>query len=311
MTGPPAAVLAALRVRPGSLRTLKDVPGENSSWLAETGTGRSLVLRRYHAGSTPEDLAYEHTVLRYLAKAGWVVPEPAGDLIQVDGAQYCLTRFVPGQAIGPEPVRQRRRRGRDLARLHVALRELGGQIGQRPGWRAQHAGVSVHTGVDWRDCVAGLRAVSPRQSAWLQAAAEHTAEHTAAEHTGADLAAAGASALPLTVVHGDFAECNVHYARGRLAGVIDFGLTHLDSRPHELAIARTYRAPEAAAAYRAEVDRLGWPLTELEQAAAEPVYHAFRLDLAVWAVHHGLRAGRLDLAAVERQLARTGTPPPA
>jgi hypothetical protein len=38
---------------------------------------------------------------------------------------------------------------------------------------------------------------------------------------------------------------NVHYRRGRLAGVIDFGLAHLDSRPWELAVARTYRAPEA------------------------------------------------------------------
>jgi hypothetical protein len=94
-------------------------------------------------------------------------------------------------------------------------------------------------------------------------------------------------------------------------GVIDFGLTHLDSRPYELAIARTYRAPETAAAYGAEAARLGWPLTELEQAAAEPVYQAFRLDMAVWAVHYGLRAGRPDLAAVERQLQRTGTPPPA
>ena len=39
------------------------------------------------------------------------------------------------------------------------------------------------------------------------------------------LADIGAAELPLTVVHGDFAEWNVHYERGRLAGVIDFGLT--------------------------------------------------------------------------------------
>jgi Ser/Thr protein kinase RdoA (MazF antagonist) len=300
VTGPPADVLARLGVRPGSVRTLKDVPGENASWLAATGTGRR-VLRRYHAGATPADLAYEHAVLRHLGRAGWVVPEPVSELTEHDAAYYCLTRFVPGRAVPDEPEPQRRRRGRDLARLHLALRDLGPRFGQRPGWRAQHAGVTVHTGLDWAACVRGLLAVSQRLGAWAQAAAADTT---------AGLAAVGAGALPLTVVHGDFAAWNVHYSRGRLAGVVDFGLTHLDSRPYELAIARTYRAPETAAAYAAELARRGWPLTELEQAAIEPVYRAFRLDMAAWAVHAGLLAGQLDLTAVERQLARTGTRPP-
>lgn len=35
-------------------------------------------------------------------------------------------------------------------------------------------------------------------------------------------------------MHGDFAEWNVHYDGDRLAGVLDFELTHLDSRPYEL-----------------------------------------------------------------------------
>ena len=59
------------------------------------------------------------------------------------------------------------------------------------------------------------------------------------------------------VVHGDFAEGNVHYDGGRLAGAIGFGLTRLDSRPGEPAIARTCRAPEAAGPYRAELARTG------------------------------------------------------
>jgi hypothetical protein len=72
----------------------------------------------------------------------------------------------------------------------------------------------------------------------------------------------------------------VHYRYGRLAGVIDFGLTHQDSRPYELAIARTYRALETADAYRGELVRSGWPLSVLEEAAIRPLYHAFRLDTA-------------------------------
>ena len=159
----------------------------------------------------------------------------------------------------------------------------------------------MHASLDWRGCVAGLQAVSVRLGDWFEAAAADVQ---------AALAAIGASELPVLVVHGDFAEWNVHYERDRLAGVVDFGLTHLDSRPYELAIARTYRAPQTAAAYREELARLGWPLSDLELAAQRPVYHAFRVDMAIWAVHDGLQAGHIDLANVERQLARTGTPSP-
>jgi Ser/Thr protein kinase RdoA (MazF antagonist) len=230
LTSVPAGVLQALGLQPNTVTVLKDVPGENGNWLLEMPAGGCLVLRRYHARATPQDLAYEHSVLGYLARAGWIVPEPAGDLVQFDGLWYCPTRYVPGGAISQESNRQRRRRGRDLARLHLALRGLGEKIGQRPGWRAQHAGVTVHTGVDWDTCVGALTEVSPRLGAWAAAAATQARD---------SLAAIGAGELPVIVVHGDFHEQNVHYQRGHLAGVVDFGLTHVDSRPYEAG----HRAP--------------------------------------------------------------------
>ncbi len=145
-------------------------------------------------------------------------------------------------------------------------------------------------------------AVSPRLGRWASAAAEDIR---------AALAAVGAHSLPLTVVHGDFAEWNVHYRRRRLAGgVIDFGLTHLDSRPYELAVARTWRAPDAVGAYQKELARSGWPLTAPEEAAINPVYRAFRLDMTAWLLNQGLRTREYDLPAIERQLVRTATPPP-
>ena len=286
--------------RPQRIVTLKDVPRENGSWLLEDHDGR-VVLRRYHEGATPEDLAYEHAVLRHLAGAGWVVPEPVGELIRRDGCWYCLTRYVPGRGVAAETPAQRRRRGRDLARLHLALRDLGPRLGQRPGFQAQHEGIAGHAGLDWEAGVSWLDEASPRLGAWARAAA---AEAEAA------LAAIGARELPVMVVHGDFAEWNVHYERGRLAGVIDFGLTHLDSRPYELAIARTYRAPEAIDAYRAELARLGWPLSELEEAAIVPLYRSFRVGMTAWVMEDGRRTGDYDLGMIERQLGRTGTPPP-
>jgi Ser/Thr protein kinase RdoA (MazF antagonist) len=137
-----------------------------------------------------------------------------------------------------------------------------------------------------------------------------TRAQAAAGQTRAALAAIGAGELPTTVIHGDFAEWNVHYRHGRLAGVIDFGLAHQDSRPYELAIARTYRAPEATDAYRDELACSGWPLSALEEAAIMPIYHAFRVDMAAWELDHGLKTGQYNLPAIERQLSRTGTPPP-
>ena len=256
------------------------------------------MLRRYHAWTGQQDLAYEHAVLTHLASTGWVVPGPVSEPIQLDDRWYCLTRYVPGRPSGHETAAQRRQRGRDLARLHLSLRGLGQQTGQRPGWRALHAGVTVHTGIDWAAALRGLMAVSLRLGSWAAAAAAETR---------AALTAVGAGQLPVMVVHGDFAEWNVHYDHGRLAGVIDFGLTHLDSRPFELAIARTYRAPEVTGAYRAELARAGWPLSPLEEAAIEPVYRAFHVDMAAWQLDLGRRAGRYDLAMIERQLARTGT----
>jgi Ser/Thr protein kinase RdoA (MazF antagonist) len=301
LTGAVARVLEVLGVRPDEVTVLKDVPQGNGSWLVGRPGGQPAVLRRYHPEAGPAELAYEHAVLGHLAAAGWTVPHPLSEPVCHDGLWYCLTRYVPGRPAGPEGAAQQRRRGRDLARLHLALRGLGSRVGQRPGWRPAHTAVTAHAGIDWQACLRGLTAASPRLGAWAESAARQT--------RGA-LAALSADELPLTVIHGDFAEWNVHYRGGRLAGVIDFGLAHLDSRPFELAIARTYRAPEAVTAYRAELARGDWPLTPLEEAAIAPLYRAFRLDMAAWKVTDGLRTGRYDLAAIERQLSLTGTRDP-
>jgi hypothetical protein len=55
---------------------------------------------------------------------------------------------------------------------------------------------------------------------------------------------------------------------------------------------------------------LDWPLSPLEESAAGPVYRAVRAGLAAWPMEQGRRTGRYDLDAIERQLDRSGTPPP-
>jgi Ser/Thr protein kinase RdoA (MazF antagonist) len=301
VTGAVASVLDVLAVRPARIAVLKDLPLGNGNWLLEMPDGQRAVLRRYQPGASRQELAYEHAVLDHLTAAGWVVPRPVSEPVRQDGLWYCLTRFVPGKPATRDSAAQRGRRGRDLARLDLALRGLGQRIGQRPGWRPQHSAVTASSAIDWQACVLQLAAVSPRLSSWAQAAAGQTR---------AELAAIGAGELPVTVIHGDFAEWNVHYLHARLAGVVDFGLARQDSRPYELAIARTWRAPETADAYRGELARNGWPLSALEVAAIKPVYHAFRLDMAAWELDHGLKTGQYNLTAIERQLSRTGVPPP-
>jgi Ser/Thr protein kinase RdoA (MazF antagonist) len=301
LTSDHAELLGVLGLQAHTMTELKNAPLHNASWLVELTDGRPVVLRRYDARATAASVAYEHAVLRYLADAGWVVPEPVGDLVEHQGRWYCPTRYVPGWAIGPESAAQQRRRGADLARLHIALRGLSERLGQRPGWQAQHMGVTVDAEFGWDACVEGLMQVSPRLGSWLSAAASNAQDA---------LAALGAGELPVLVIHGDFAEWNVHYRGGRLAGVIDFALTHVDSRPYELAIARTYRSPQMLAGYLAELSSSGWPLSELEEAALGPLNCCFRVGMAAWAVQDSLGTGSYDLPMIERQLSRTGTSRP-
>jgi homoserine kinase type II len=294
-------ILDQLGVAYRRVTVLSDVRSGNGNWLVETAGEKPQVLRRYRTSATGAELAYEHDVLRHLDAAGWSVPVPVSDLVQHQGAWYCLTRHVPGAAIRDESAGQRRRRGRDLARLHLALRGLDERIGQRTGFHPNHTAITTRTGFGWDTAVRALEHADPRLAAWAQSAAEQVRD---------GLNAAGTGGLPLMVVHGDFAEWNVHYQDGHLSGVVDFDLTHLDSRPYELAIARTYRAPEAADGYRAELARCGWPLSDLEEAGIEPVYRAFRLGMAAWEIHHGQETGRYNMPMIERQLTMTGTTRP-
>ena len=177
-----------------------------------------------------------------------------------------------------------------MALLHVALRGLAEELGQRPGWQPQHDAVSVHTDIDWAATIAVFATVQAQLAEWASRAADDARRA---------LTAIGADDLLTLVVHGDFHEGNVHYDSAGSTGLIDFGLTHVDSRPYELAIARTYRAPEVVEAYREELARSDWPLTELEEAAIDPIHHAFRIDMVAWQLDHGVRVGFYDTASLD------------
>ena len=268
----------------------------NANWHVWTAGSQRSVLRRYHSWTTPEDLEYEHTVLRFLVAAGWKAPAPLAGPLEHQGRWYCLTSYVLGRARKKATAAERHQRGRDLAKLQMALRPLSGTIGQRPRFRALHEAIPAHRDLDWAGGIEALASQSSDLADWAERARAAAID---------ELQRLGAADLPVTLVHGDFAEWNVHYQRARLVGVVDFAMTHLDSRPSELAIARTYRSPEVIAGYCERLKQLGWPLSELEDAAIEPMNRAFRVDMTAWLLEEGRRLGRFDTDMIIRQLERT------
>jgi hypothetical protein len=126
MGGIPDQVIDLLGVRPRRITVLKDVPLANASWLVEAADKQPLVLRRYHAGATAEDLAYEHAVLEYLAKVGWVVPAPISKTIErprAGGSAGSRRRLWPGGCPGDQ-----------LRVRNVAVKGGAGDVVERSGY---------------------------------------------------------------------------------------------------------------------------------------------------------------------------------
>ena len=118
------------------------------------------------------------------------------------------------------------------------------------------------------------------------------------------------STLPQSVVHGDFAEWNLHFTEDRLGGVIDFDLTHPDTRAWEFVLAQVHRSPGLLTGYQRTATELGIPLTEEELAAIAPLYRVFRVNMVMAELWSGPRIGHFNLPSIEHQLGLTGTPKP-
>ncbi|WP_410788387.1 phosphotransferase enzyme family protein [Kribbella sp. C-35] len=260
----------------------------NGNWHLWTTNGEHRILRRYHLLRTEEDLTYETRVLDHLTARGWCVPAQIAGPIQYDERLWAATRFVPGQPHQDETAAQQSERGEVLARLHADLSDL--ELGSRPGFFQAADLDAMAEFQGWDRGVDLLRAQRPdladRAAHAMDGAKELVREH--------DLLG-----LPQTIVHGDFASWNLHFDEGgRLAGVIDFDLCHLDSRVWELVIARVQ--PEMLAGYqRAAVE----PLAEHELAAIEPLRVVFRVLMVMAELWNGRQAGRFDDDMIDRQLA--------
>ncbi len=262
--------------------------GRNTHWIANDHSDR-VVLRRCAKECTPASLDYEFRVLRHLSKRGWPVPAPIAEPLEAFGSIWCLFPYLPGRSPAPRSstgiAAEQRRRGRLLARLHADLAGLS-SLGQRDGWRRADEGLVARPNRgNARDVLSQYEHRDPKAGRILL-----DFHDRARARLGALLPTAPA---PI-VIHGDFAPWNMHYARGKLTGLFDFDLAHLDLRIADFALSWRGKHDGVLAGYQEES-----ALSEIERQLLIPVYWSWMIGCAVadieaardpeWAITHLLR----------------------
>jgi Ser/Thr protein kinase RdoA (MazF antagonist) len=248
----------------------------NTHWILRNASER-LVLRRYRAARSLSEIAYELAVLGFMAGKGWPVARNVDQPVTVGGRVWCVFEFLAGRSPSPRSAagrrRERRRRGRLIAELHESFADAA-ELGQRPGWLRADEGLFAD--MPWSGIGAWFRRLEksdPEAGRLLIQAWEVTSD---------DLARLVPMAPPAIVIHGDVVPWNLRYARGKLSGLLDFDLAHLDLRVAEFALAWRGRHDDVLLGY--EDVR---PLDPVERALVVPVFRAWVLACAACAVRDG------------------------
>ncbi len=224
----PRDVLCDIDIRPSRIRRIAH--RSNTHWIVDS-PDQQVVLRRYASDRSPGNVVYELRLLEHLDGRGWLVPTPAGPMVEVAGSIWCVFRYMAGRAPAPRSVAgvrtEQRRRGRLLARLHADMADLV-ENGQREGWRRADEGLFDRTGklpVD--EILAQYERESPEEGRILRTYASQMRDRLS-------------ELLPYApapvVIHGDFTPWNIRYAHGALSAVLDFEIAHLDLRVADFAL---------------------------------------------------------------------------
>ena len=205
------------------------------------------VLKLYRADWRAETIAYEHSILAYLAGMGFRAPRlcatPAGSTrVSINERSYCVFECESGSNYSsmflfrPHRKRLMRTAGRTLARLH---RQLQGFL---PVGR-HHLGFSSYEGDRTRDLTWHVKRVSEfkqrsRQlgdpsaqlhADWLVSHAWQILDDlTDLKHAMKD------ADLPRTIIHGDFGLHNLIFQDADTATPMDFELARLEWRLSDL-----------------------------------------------------------------------------
>ncbi|HEX7166837.1 MAG TPA: phosphotransferase [Acidimicrobiales bacterium] len=262
----PSAAARALGIEPTAIRRIH--ARANVHWRVEAPSG-AFVLRLYRQDASVAAIRFEHAVLAHLDSRGWPVAAAVADPVEVDGRWWALFPRLRGPAPRhwADGDERHRWRGELLAKLHADTAELTRALGQRDGWhRCDEAAVVTPEHIA---LLARLRRLDRPRSVGLERHARTIAEGVRFLQAGTMLH---------VVVHGDFVPWNLMVRGRELVGLLDFDLTHLDSRAADVAWASWGgTAPAVIDGYSSVA-----PLTEEEEAALPLLWRAAWLAVA-WA----------------------------
>lgn len=268
------AVLNRYDIRRPRLRRVGD--RRNIHWIVEGAQGR-VVLCRYAADRSRDDVTYELHLLEYLHQRKWPVPVPVGELFEGFGAIWGLFSFISGRPPAPRSVTGAReeqlRRGRLLARLHAEMADFS-SVGQREGWRRADEGLWDRAGKPpVNDVLQRYERAHPDPGRIFRAYYDRSRELLG------DLLP---DAPEATVIHGDFTPWNMRLSKGNLTGIIDFDSAHLDLRVADFALSWRGRDSHVVEGYEGES-----PLAPVERKLIVPVFWSWVIASAVGGIEAG------------------------
>ena len=198
----------------------------NANVVVQTPRGRFFVRRRNPRYSSPDQVAYEHALMRHLAAKGIGGPLPIatrdGQTAVRDGDPvYEVQHFVEGDPFDPESPEQLRASGEGLAAFHAALDDF-----------LPPAPKSLPRYDRPRGIRAGFTSLLPQ--ATPEQRTEIEAVLAIVARLDADFPDSLYASLPHCIIHGDYHPANVLFRGNRLAGIFDLDWVSRQPRLRDL-----------------------------------------------------------------------------
>ena len=223
---------------------------------------RRFVMRRFGTWKGAlDDPAWEIAWVNRLAEAGVSVAAPIGASQVINGAVHILMPYLPGRAMADGHASEAgyRQLGRHLADFHEAMAGIP-LPAQRPRYVETVSGALPLVG--GRERRAELLAALAEADAGMARRFSEAAEALEARNLPAVFAGA-----PRIVAQGDFSPWNVRVRGGRMVGLSDFELAHVDVRAADVAFARRGWHDAVVDGYRDVT-----PLTDAELSALDGLW---------------------------------------
>jgi Ser/Thr protein kinase RdoA (MazF antagonist) len=198
----------------------------NANLVIRAPRGKLLVRRRNPRYGSPDQVAYDHALMRHLATKGIGGPLPietrdGQTWVREADAVYEVQHFVEGTPFDPENLEQLRAAGEGLAAFHGALDDFAPPVPKRlPRYDNPH------------DIRTGFESLLPQAAA--QERREIEAILAVVGRLEADFPDSLYDSLPHCVIHGDYHPANVLFRGHRLAGIFDLDWVSRQPRVRDL-----------------------------------------------------------------------------